>query len=460
MPRRARRAAKAGGGRVRDLAFIGFLAALLGFGLRRPFLFVLAYAYVDIVAPQRLTYYLLNAVPLSLIVAALALGGWILADDKRGLRLAPRQALILLLLGWCWLTTGWAAFPIEAQDKWGWVWKALAFAAFLPFTLRTRLRMEALALFMTLSAASIIIVGGIKTLASGGGYGALNLMVDNNSGLYEGSTISTVAIALIPLILFLMRHGTIFAPDWRVKLFGGALIFACLILPVGTEARTGLVCIGVLALLMLRDVRRRAAYVAALGALALVALPFLPQSFTQRMETIGSYRADQSASTRLAVWRWTWDYARAHPLGGGFDAYRANRIVVETETKDGSRSVAMTPIVDKARAYHSAYFEMLGEQGWPGLGLWLAIQLGGLWRMGAIRRRYAAAPPDLAWVRPFATALQNAQIIYMVGALFVAIAIQPFMLMLTGLQIGLEAWLARRDRQAAPRGFARRFAAA
>ena len=46
---------------MRDLAFVGFLIALLGLGFRRPFLFVLAYAYVDIVAPQHLSYFLLNS---------------------------------------------------------------------------------------------------------------------------------------------------------------------------------------------------------------------------------------------------------------------------------------------------------------------------------------------------------------------------------------------------------------
>jgi hypothetical protein len=60
---------------------------------------------------------------------------------------------------------------------------------------------------MVIAAGSIIVVGGIKTLASGGGYGALNLMIDDNSGLYEGSTISTVAIAIIPVIFFLARFG-------------------------------------------------------------------------------------------------------------------------------------------------------------------------------------------------------------------------------------------------------------
>ena len=441
---------------MRDLAFIGFLAALIGIGFRRPFLFVLAYAYVDIVAPQRLTYYLLNSVPISLIVVGLAVLGWMVADDKRDVRFAPRQALLLILLAYCGMTTLNATFPLEALDKWGWVWKALAFAAFLPLTLRTRLRMEALALFMTLSAASIIIVGGIKTVASGGGYGALNLMVDNNSGLYEGSTISTVAIALVPMILFLMKHGTIFAPDWRVTLFGSALVFACLVLPVGTEARTGLICIAVLGLLTLRNVKRRAVYIAAVAVAAMIAVPLLPASFTTRMGTIKDYKADESASTRLVVWQWTWNFAREHPLGGGFDAFRANRLVVETEKKEGADQVAVTPIVDKARAYHSAYFEMLGEQGYPGLALWLIIQLAGLFRMEAIRRRFANADPADAWIGPFATALQHGQIIYMVGALFVAIAVQPFMLMMMALQIGLDGWLTRRAKARDFRPFATR----
>ncbi|MFX8012330.1 DUF5935 domain-containing protein, partial [Acinetobacter baumannii] len=77
------------------------------------------------------------------------------------------------------VSTRYADFPVEAADQWDWVWKALAFAIFLPLTLRTRLRIEALLLFMILSAASIIIVGGVKTLATGGGYGELNLMVTN-----------------------------------------------------------------------------------------------------------------------------------------------------------------------------------------------------------------------------------------------------------------------------------------
>ena len=330
---------------MRDLAFIAFLLGLWGLGLRRPFLFICSYVYIDIVSPQRLTYYLLNSVPISLIAVALAVGGWLLADDKRDSRFTVRQALILILLLYCWGTTQTADFPVEAADKWQWVWKNLAFAAFLPLTLRTRLRIEALLVFVTLSAATIIIVGGIKTLASGGGYGELNLMVDNNSGLYESSIISTVAIALIPIILWLVRDGTLFTPDWRMKTFAYALCFACLLMPVGTSARTGLLCIALLAILSLRTVKRRMLYLGALVAAGLIAMPLLPSSFSERMGTIKTYQADESASTRLAVWRWTWDYAKAHPFGGGFSAYIQNRIRYDTPTFFGFKAAAS--IIDK-----------------------------------------------------------------------------------------------------------------
>ncbi|MDP8995332.1 MAG: DUF5935 domain-containing protein, partial [Pseudomonadota bacterium] len=359
---------------MRDLFFVGFLLSLLALGFRRPFLFVLTYAYVDIVAPQRLSYYLLNNVSLVMVIAVLAMGAWLIADDKRGLRITGRQWLMLALLAYAGVTTVHADVPEEAVLKWEWVWKAMVFAIFLPFTLRTKLRIEAYLLFMILSAAAIIIVGGIKTLLSGGGYGALNLMVSNNSGLYEGSTISTVAIAIVPLILWLARFGTIFPRDGRVKLFAGALIFACLLIPVGTEARTGLVCIGVLAVLLLRDVRRRFVYMGLIGLACIAALPLLPQSFTTRMGTISTYEADSSATTRLAVWAWTWDYAQENPWGGGFEAYRQNRLQVSTVTtqSDGTvRTVEQQVHEDEGRAYHSSYFEMLGEQGFPGLILFL-----------------------------------------------------------------------------------------
>ena len=285
-----------------DLFLTAFVFALFAAGMRKPFIWVLAYVYIDVLAPQKISWFLLEKLPISLMAFGLAFLGWAYADAKNGSRFTFRQVLIAALLLYCGATTMTADFPDDALAKWDWVWKALIFAVFLPLTLRTRLRIESTALVMTLTAGAIIIPAGIKTLASGGGYGSLHLLVNDNVGLYEGSILSTVAIAIIPLALWLANHGTIFRPDWRVKLFAWGLCFACALMPVGTEARTGLVCLAILIGLSLRDVKRRFLYVALIGAAGLLAVPFLPASFSQRMETIGDHKADQSASTRLAVW--------------------------------------------------------------------------------------------------------------------------------------------------------------
>ena len=45
-----------------NLFLTAFVAAFLAAGVRRPFLFVLAYAYIDIVAPQKVTWGFLQQV--------------------------------------------------------------------------------------------------------------------------------------------------------------------------------------------------------------------------------------------------------------------------------------------------------------------------------------------------------------------------------------------------------------
>ena len=434
-----------------DLAITAYVLTFLALGLRRPFVWVLAYLYIDIVAPQKISFAILASLPVSLIAFGAAFGGWLLADDKTDSRFTLRQGLMLVLLAYCGITTLSADFPVEALAKWGWVWKALVFATIFPLTLRTRLRIEAVALVMILSIGSIVITGAIKTLASGGGYGVLKFFVNDNTGLYEGSIISCMAIAVIPLIWWLARHGTIYPREWRVTLFAVALTFACMLIPIGTQARTGLLCIGLLGVLSLRTVKNRFLYLGAAAALAVMAVPFLPDSYTKRMGTIENHESDESASTRIAVWKWTLDYVKDHPFGGGFDAFRGNKLTIETknvEQSGGTTSVEVDETTDAGRAYHSSYFEMLGEQGWLGLSLWLWLQVSGLWQMERLRRRWKGREgPDNQWQAPLATALQHAQLIYLLGSVFVGIAFQPFPLMLIGLQCGLWSYLRRVDSQ-------------
>ena len=430
-----------------DFIFLAFIGYILLLGLRRPFLWVLLYAYIDIIAPQNIGYAIITDIPVSLIAFAAAFGGWVLLDRKEGVRFSLRQGLILALLLYCWWTTGNADFPENAATKWDWVWKALLFALFLPFTLTTRARLEALVLILVLSIATIVIGTGMKTVLGGGGYENLKFFVNDNSGIYESSTLATVAIALTPMIWWFTRFGTIYKPQWPVTVFAVLLIFACLMVPIGTEARTGLVCIAVLGVLLLRYVKQRLLFVAAGAVLGVTALPFLPTSYYERMATIAEPGGDESASTRVAVWTWTLEYAQEKPFGGGFDAYRGNSFTYQMPVKQeagNTTSVEFQEVTDEARAYHSAIFEVLGEQGYPGLAIWLLLHGLGIWQMERIHRRWKAKTgEDEAWIAPFATALQLASLVYITGALFQGIAYQPVMLMIIGLQIGLNNYCKR-----------------
>jgi probable O-glycosylation ligase (exosortase A-associated) len=432
-----------------DLAFLAFIGFVLALGLKRPFLWVLLYVYIDILAPQRIGYSIITTLPLSMIAFVAAFGGWIALDRKEGARFTLRQGLMVVLLLYCFWTTGNADFPDSAQTKWEWVWKALLFAIFLPLTLTTRARIEGLALVLLLSVATIVIGTGMKTILGGGGYQNLKFFVNDNSGIYESSTLATVAIGLIPMLWWFVKYGTIYRPHWMVTAFAVALTFACLLVPVGTEARTGLLCIAALGVLMLRYTKRRFLFIAGAGVLGMAALPFLPQTYYDRMSTIAQPSGDESASTRMAVWKWTLDFVAEKPTGGGFDAYRGNRftyVMPVTKTDGNTTTVTYQQVVDEGRAYHSSFFEMLGEQGWPGLILWLSLHLVGLWQMERLQRRWKKADDEATrWITPLAAALQMSAIIYLVGAAFQGIAYQPVMLMLVGLQIGLNSYCLRLD---------------
>lgn len=432
-----------------DIGLAVFLIIVLVIGFRRPYVWVLAYLYVDILAPGKMGYVFMPSMQASLVTFCAAFAGWLLTDPKHGSRFTFRQVLMTILLLYCFWTTTNADFPEFAEAKWGWVWKALFFAIFLPLTLTTRLRIESALVVMLLSVGAIIISAGIKIVLGGGGYERKLFFVNDNSGLYESSTLATVAICSIPIIIWLTKHGTIFKPDWRVKLFAAAFIFACLLIPIGTEARTGLICIAALIGLSMRDVKRRLMFIIAGATMVVVAIPFIPQSYYERMATLGSPEGDQSASTRLAVWEWTIDYANANPTGGGFDAYRGNKFTYKMPVKvesGNTTSVEYQEVVDSSRAYHSSVFEMLGEQGWPGLTIWLWLHALGLWHMERLRRRWRKkVGDDEQWQAPLATALQYAQIIYLIGSLFQGIAYQPYILMLMGLQCAFWSYCKQID---------------
>ena len=127
--------------------------------------------------------------------------------------------------------------------------------------------------------------------------------------------------------------------------------------------------------------------------------------------------------------------SRQSPPGRrGFNAYLGNRI--EMRNADGQE------IVQEGRAFHSIYFEVLGEHGWIGLAIFFAIFAVFFLDMRRIRRKVRDRP-DLEWLGDLARALSHGVLIFMAGAAFVGIAFYPLHYYLFALAVSASAALHR-----------------
>lgn len=422
---------------VRSLWLVLVYASFLGFGLVAPFVAALGYVWVDATSPQGIAWFVLPSLPVSQIMGAAAFFGYLLLDRREPPR--PNAALVLtgLFAGWITLTTaGWAVVPDAAWVKWDWAFKAVAFSAFLPFVFRSRVQIEAFLQVLVLSVMANILGPGIKTLVSGGGYHSTLGFVSENTGFGEGGFLSTVALMVVPVILFLRRH-TLLMPRTRLVGLGYlGLVLACVACAIGTYERSALVGLAVLGVAIWWQARRKVLVGGMLAVVALIMGITASGAWQQRISTIQTYDNDNSAMTRLAVWKWTLGFAASHPLGGGFDVYRINTI--RTPPMPGQPEGG----VQHGRAFHSLYFEMLGEQGWVGLGLLLGI-VGSCFLAMRRVRRFAAADPSLAWCRDLSTALASGLATYLACGAFVGIGFQPMLWYMVAACICLSAYVRR-----------------
>ncbi len=155
------------------------------------------------------------------------------------------------------------------------------------------------------------------------------------------------------------------------------------------------------------------------------------------MSTIQTHE-DSSALGRIAVWKWTLGYAVENPLGGGFDSFKLNRIWRVTS----AGITYFDPDVVWGKAFHNIYFEVLGEQGYFGLLIYLTI-MGITWRtLSNIRKRYKD-DSSLEWASLLAKSLLDAMLVFLLAGMFIGIAFQPYIFYIVVVTISLDQYITR-----------------
>ncbi len=386
---------------MRDLLLAAVILGSLPFCFFRPDIGVMVYAWIGLMNPHRLVYRLSEA-PVGLVVALATIGGTFVQGAARRIPMVGTTVLLMLWLGYATATTLNAAAPTLAWIEWNRFSRILLMCFFALMVLQRRQGLEWFLWVCMASVAFYGVKGGMFSIATRGNY----LVWGPPTSMIEGNNELAVAeLMILPLLLYFLHRSRRL---WlRLVYYASILLTAASIL--FSYSRGAFVAIGGVAVVMIARSRYRFQALVAVLVLGGLLIGFVPAQWKERMGTIGSYQTDPSAMGRINAWHFAYNLAKARLFGGGF----------RTFTPELFATYAPNPV--DVHDAHSIYFEVMAEQGFPGLGIFLLILFTTLFRLERLRRRFRR-DPDRRWVGELSEMLQFSVLAYMLGGAFLGLA--------------------------------------
>ena len=300
--------------------------------------------------------------------------------------------------------------------------KTTLFVVMMPLLITSRIKIYALVVLIAMTLGFHGVLDGLKFLASAGSHNARGIpkFGDNNQT-------ALVLSMTIPLALYLARYS---ANRW-VKL-GFAATAALLVLSVvSTSSRGGLITLVSIALWLVIFSKRRVKLLAVLGIICAMVLALAPDSWKDRMDTVKDAQDDSSFMSRVAVWKKSTAIALEHPfVGGGFNSVQSTIASAKFDNSEGLLGFVTTPPPERFVA-HSIYFQTMGDMGFVGFFVYVAMLLNSFIVFGRINRLAKSLGPCAKWASDLASMLAAGIFAFMVGgaALSFAYSEVPFLIM-------------------------------
>lgn len=395
---------------MRDLAMLAAMCILLPMAIRRPFVSYVLWAWTGMLSASFYLYGFMGSVRFNLIFACIALFSIVVTSSKWPSVPKKQQTLLLLFLAHatlCWLF-GYSENPLNSKI-YADIVKALLFCLVMPAFVTNRLRLHVLLVAIAIGMGFHGIVEGAKFIASGGGHkitGVATAMISDNNHFAVGQ------LMILPLLFFLYKYSS----QRLIRLgFLVALILAAFSV-MGTFSRGGFIGLSALGIWFFLSSRRKLLSLLLVSVFALSMAQFAPESWFTRIDTISEANQDDSFMTRVIAWKVSTMIALSNPVfGGGFHAVQSLPVWTEYRDTIGLFSfipTPETPIV--GRAAHSIYFEVLGDMGFVGLILFLAIWVNA-WRTALSIKRTSHGNPELLWASDLADMLRLSFLAYAIS---------------------------------------------
>lgn len=388
---------------MRDLFIFAVVFGGLPFILRRPWIGFVYWVWLSVMNPHRLSWGMAYDFPFAQLVALTTLAGLFFTKDPREFKGGAAAFALLLFLLHTGLTTYTALVPDEASTMLVRVLKIQLFTFLGLIVLHKREHLIWVVWAIVISIGYYAIKGGIFTIATAG---AFRVWGPADSFIADNNALALATVMTIPLWSYLYIYYKTNRWRWLFLVAIALSAFSAL----GSQSRGALLAIGGMAIYLWLKGRRKLLVGIALALAAITLTTFMPQSWKDRMNTIGTYKSDESAMGRIETWHMLFDIAVDRPLvGGGFEPY--SRGVLER----------YRPGYTTVRAAHSVYFQVLGEHGFVGLALFLTFWLLTL-RIALRIVRATKNRPELDWAFWLARMIQVSFLAYFIGGAFLNLA--------------------------------------
>lgn len=387
---------------MRDILVTLLVFGSLPFIIKRPWIGVLVWTWLGFMNPHRMAWGFSTSMPFAYIVALTTLFSMLMSKEEKRIPWERESVLLLVFVAWMLLTTIFAAYPSLAWEQFTKVFK-IQFMIFVAMMLITNAwRLRCLVWTIALSLAFYGVKGGIFTIVHGGVYrvqGPPGTFIDGNNEI-------GLALAMtVPLLYFLARD---IRHRWLRPLMYAAVVLTALG-AIGTQSRGALLGMAAMGTMFWLKSQQKF-FVLLLGGLSvLVVTQVMPDEWYARMSTINTYEQDTSAMGRVNAWWMAFNLASANFLGGGFETFRYGMFQL------------YAPDPTNVRDVHSIYFEVLGEHGFVGLGMFLLLALF-TWRSASAVKQATKLLPERTWLGDLAGMVQVSLVAYLAAGAFLGMA--------------------------------------
>jgi probable O-glycosylation ligase (exosortase A-associated) len=394
---------------LRDLLVTLIVFGLLPFVFSRPHIGVLLWSWIGYMSPHRLTWGFAYSFPFAMVIGAVTLVTVAFSFKKLRFVWTPIVGWLLFFNFWMLITTIFSLQPDDSWVQWEKVFKIQLMTFITLWVMGDKEKIHSLIWIIVVSIGFYGVKGGIFTITSGGGSHVLG----PSGGFISGNTeIGLALVMVLPLVWYLYLNTT----QLWIRI---GLLVAMLLIPIailGTQSRGALLAIAAIASFLWLKSRKKLLLFFAI--LMLVPFPFLfmPESWHERMGTIGASESerDNSATGRILAWDFAYRMASTRFMGGGFESFTAENYMrfapdlIDSET-------------GKFQDAHSIYFEILGEHGFIGLGAFLIIFFLS-WRTASKIMKLSKSSIEDKWAYDLASMIQVSFIGYAVGGAFLGLA--------------------------------------